>query len=445
MPDLIETQRVLCESAAHSVANPTAKENDFKRLATLLTNAETHRNVIQVLAKPEITEALVQTLQNHTELHSSFVDVLKRLFIQHEGRIRAVDIGMFPPLVQYVAVGGAVSYHSLWIISSLIDAQQDVSDYLTQLSKQTDFMPFLSLLWSLGEPEPDVTDSDYIAARSLALVSMHKASQRIMATPPYTSGIASVIRRYVAKSAVKSRELILPAINQLVRALANISMDSVAQPLVKDIVKSDLIKLLRTLNHPWIAYETTRFQIYAGDGVNCPQRIIPTLASLAPKDADFDYLLLYNEPTSVPSDSPWAKIKATSLERLVEIITVPGYFVKHYFFTTFSFFFHPVALFRLLVDTFYATPFGTRTLPPEHMQIFELIKSWMKVSIKDFSEFQRDLKGFLSRLAGVGGMYKEQVDALLDSNIDAQTDPPIAVLYTQTDYSESAHQRLYDV
>ncbi len=60
-----------------------------------------------------------------------------------------------------------------------------------------------------------------------------------------------------------NREILLKTLQSVVRTLANISMNPLAHPNLREVLKlpSELIISLRELNHRAISFEVTRLQV----------------------------------------------------------------------------------------------------------------------------------------------------------------------------------------
>ena len=107
----------------------------------------------------------------------------------------------------------------------------------------------------------------------------------------------------------------------------------------------------------------------------------------------------------------------------IDIIVEPDFPVCTYFFNILPIFWNPVIFFRLLVDTFLATPFSTKELPGAHTHILNLIRRWLKHSFKTMAPVQKDLKIFFNQVSKAGGIYKTEIDKLLDSVVEAGVCP----------------------
>ena len=189
MPDLGETQRVLCESVSGVFAGATGTVENLKRLAALTFNPETHKYVTQNLRKPDVCEHLAALLADSQNADEIFLDLLNNLFVMREGRCSAADLGMLASIIGFVSLGGVVCLKVLEILVRLVDTNLITQDYLTQLSKHPDWMPLALLILELSTADRPVDEMEHGVARILSLISVHPTAQKNLGTAAFVRTI----------------------------------------------------------------------------------------------------------------------------------------------------------------------------------------------------------------------------------------------------------------
>jgi hypothetical protein len=193
MPDLAETQRVLCQSVAGVFTTGSGSVENLQRLTALSVNHETHRQIIQTLGTKEATGNLVALLAN-VSAEEPFLDLMENLFNEKtSGRSHAADLGFLIPLVSFVSVGGAISIKTLQILTHLIASNSETQDYLIELCKFSDWMPVARFLEEMSMHETRAMGStEDMAARVLALISMHPTAQKNLASSDFLATLVEV-------------------------------------------------------------------------------------------------------------------------------------------------------------------------------------------------------------------------------------------------------------
>eukprot|EP00052_Salpingoeca_macrocollata_P024869 m.224313 g.224313 ORF g.224313 m.224313 type:complete len:1448 (-) comp22336_c3_seq2:1549-5892(-) len=390
--DLIEAQRLLCESCARGLEEGSSGTPALLTLSRMSRNEENMYTLMTSLKKPELIRACCALCVKEGEpAHSAMLSLLSNVFREGKQRQDAANHGLMDLLLQLLEVGdpSATAAKSL-LVALLSDTQRNYASLLAKL----DLAP---LLRALGRVEH--------AEMAVALARIAHWATKYAAGARQLQNVTLV--RCVAESLTRHRDnthfLIecVPVVGNAAQLPSshNVLEEGGALPLMR-----------RLLSHPAkpVRQLAVRSIVYTGEtdtgGVDLFEPSSKSWNGLSD-----EHNLLRTAPGK-RSGELWSSLRGASLERLMLILTSPNNdnVICPVIFTMHRHYFSPIIIFRLLLHRFHSVEAHTwGEIPDVHISTCNLLKAWLVHAPEDFEDpqLQQALQEFLQHLRETGSGY----------------------------------------